>query len=374
MYLKDYIQYDHCLGVIVSGSKVTVPVSAPVRSLKYYSITSETDAIIAHNLEWARTGDGRPRFQFAYIMLPTPCNQRCAGCFMGQDKGRLPTALSGPYWTHVEMNGILAVIKAHGAKAIVYGGGGELFAWNSALGFVEQVVESGLGMVAFTNGTLLSEEQIDQLDKLGVVLIVSLRDTIEKKHNVIVGRPNFNLTLKCIEKCLERGMQTDGRLAIEMPVTGDNIERAVNDLLPVCRALGIVPWIEEFIRISASPQERAACNSFAQARAFFKHAARKDMELGVNWTPEYGQRMLDQPQCRRPLYSFAIFPSGDVMDCPSHTVRYGNIRRQPLKQILTSDRFRQRLLNFELCPCSRFYTENDNQIPRVLPAHLKENI
>ena len=94
MYLKDYIQYDPCLGVIVSGSKVTVPVSAPVRSLKYYSITSETDAIIAHNLEWARTGDGRPRFQFAYIMLPTPCNQRCAGCFMGQDKGRLPTALS----------------------------------------------------------------------------------------------------------------------------------------------------------------------------------------------------------------------------------------------------------------------------------------
>jgi len=372
MDMKDYIQYDPNLGVSISGNKVTV--SAPVHSLKYYSITSETDTIIAHNLEWARTGDGQPRFQFAYIMLPTPCNQRCAGCFTGQDKERLPAALSGQYWTQAEMNGILAVIKAHGAKAIVYGGGGELFAWNGAFGFVDQVVESGLGMVAFTNGTLLSEEQINQLDKLGVALIVSLRDTIETKHNAIVRRPNFKLTLKCIEKCLERGMQTDGRLAIEMPVTRDNIERAVNDLLPVCRALGIVPWIEEFIRISASPQERAACNNFAQARAFFKHAAQKDRELGVNWVPEYGQRMVDQPQCRRPLYSFAIFPNGDVMDCPSHTVQYGNMRRQPLEQILTSDRFRQGLLNFELCPCSRFYTENKNQIPRVLPAHLKEDI
>lgn len=371
MDIRDFIEKKTYKGLVISGEKISSPTTI-IRTLRYYSITNKTDAIILNNQDWAKTGQGQPQFQFVYLMLPTSCNQQCAGCFMGQDKSRLPPALSGPFWSPTELNYIISVVKKYGTKAIVYGGGGELFTWKNAFRFIKQIVTSDLGMVIFTNGSLLSPQQIKQLNEWGVALIISLRDTVEIKHNAIIRRPYFQKTLNCIIDCLDCGMQTDGRLAVEMPITHDNAKRILNDFLPVCRALGIVPWIEEFITISASAKEKAECNTFTEVREFFKLASEKDLELGINWTPEYGQRMLDQPQCRRPLYSFAIFPSGDVLDCPSHTVQYGNMRKEPLEKIIVSDRLREGILNFDLCPCSRFYTESNNQIPPDLPTHLKE--
>lgn len=373
----DFLVEDPRLGLTISGTKVREPINNPARTLKYYSVNSETDTIIDHNRGWAMTGSGIPRFQFFYIMLPTPCNQRCVGCFTGQDKGRLPPALTGPYYSATELDRILEVATDHGVKALVYSGGGELFAWESAFSFINRIVDHGLGMVIFTNGTLLSPMDIAHLNTLGVALIVSLRDTIEAKHNTQVGCPHFRLAVETIGTCLQLGMQNDSRLAVEMPVTTDNENRALNDLLPVCRALGIVPWIEEFIRTSISPEERAACHNFEQARCFFQRAALKDAELGISWGPEYGTRMIDQPQCRRPLYSLAIYPSGEVLDCtcptdrPSISLLYGNMRETPLEDIIQSERFRQRQLNYQYCPCSLFYTHDNHEIPRELPPHLK---
>jgi len=370
--LSDFIIEDPRLGLIISGANVKKPIHEPIRKLNYYSVDKNTNKIIANNLRWSKTGINKLLMQFIYLMLPTPCNNNCAGCFMGQDKKSLPPALNGPYFSDTELDMILEVAKNHGAKAVVYGGGGELFMWKKAFPFIERIIDHGLGFVTFTNGTLLTPNDITRLNALGVVLIISLRDTVEAKHNICVGRKNFRRTIQTIETCLELGMN-DGRLAVEIPATIDNEGRILNDLLPVCRALDIVPWFEEFILISASQKEKADCHSFRQTRRFFQRLAEKDAELGVIWQPEYGQRMIDQPQCRRALYSFAVFPNGDVFDCVSSGHRpYGNLRQLPLEKILQSKKFRQGLQDFSYCPCSRFFTENNKQIPLTLPPYLED--
>jgi len=137
------------------------------------------------------------------------------------------------------------------------------------------------------------------------------------------------------------------------------------------RSLGIVPMVEEYIQTCTSEAERRLCHSFRQSREFFEQAAHRDAKLGYAWAPEFGQRIISQPQCMRPLYSFAVFPSGDVMDCPSHSTCYGNIRRAPLRDIIYGERFKQALLGFRLCACSVFYADRDAAIPEELPEYLK---
>lgn len=359
-------------GIRLDGSSVSACTSPRLaRRLKHYCADSSTDEIIANNCQWAEGQIGEPRFQFVYLMLPTPCNQRCEGCFMGQDKSKLPGALSGPYISDSNLQELLEFAVDHGAEAIVYGGGGELFAWEGAFRLIETITSYGLGMVIFTNGTLLSQRDIAQLAAMEVVLIVSLRDTVEAYHNAVVGYPGFRRTLSSIEACLAEGFHLDNRLAAEIPVTRSNERRVLDHFIPVMRTLGIVPLVEEYIQTSTSPEEQHNAHTFRRARAFFREASERDAQLGVQWPPQFGQRILAEPQCRRAQYSFAVFPNGDVLDCPSHFLCYGNMQERPLREIIYSEEFRQAMLGFKLCACSSFFTESDSQIPQDLPDYLE---
>jgi len=305
-------------------------------------------------------------------MLPTICNQACRGCFMGQDTRRLPERLKGPHFQQAELDLILDFLSGHQARAVVYGGGGELFTWPGAFKLIEHVVSRGLDMVIFTNGALLSWDEVERLDELGVSLIVSLRDTVEAYHNSAVGCNAFRRSLNTIDNALAARFRQEQRLAVEIPVTTENQDRVINDFLPVMRALGIVPLIEEYIQLTTSSDEKRYCHSFAQSRHFFQRACEKDRSLGIVWKPAYGERIIAQPRCQRPLYSFAVFPNRDVVDCPSHTACYGNLREASLRNIIYSDQFRRVLLSYQLCPCSVFYTHDHFEIPSDLPQQLQE--
>lgn len=340
------------------------------RLLSYYSDAATVEAM-EQNLAWARGEAHSPRFKFAYLMLPTSCNQACPGCFMGQDKGRAPPHLSGSHFAQSELDSLLSFLCEHGAEAVVYGGGGELFTWGGAFEFLEAVKKSGLRPVVFTNGTLLSQADVARLNGLGTSLIISIRDTVETWHNGAVGRDGFRRTLLAIEYALQEGFHLASRLAVEIPVTRENETRVLGAFLPAMRHLGIVPMAEEYIQISASSGERARCHTFAEARSFFERARTKDAELGVHWDLSFGQRIVGEPKCSRPLYSFAVFPSRDVLDCPSHSVCYGNLRDQTLHDIIYSDIFKRALLDFTFCACSPFYTASDDSVPSRLPCYLR---
>jgi MoaA/NifB/PqqE/SkfB family radical SAM enzyme len=136
------------------------------------------------------------------------------------------------------------------------------------------------------------------------------------------------------------------------------------------RYLGVIPFVEEFITITASEQEKSVCHSFADSRIFFDKMMDVDWRLGYDWSPVFGQRTLAQSKCQRPLYSFAIYPNGAVTDCPSHSVSYGNFYQTSLEEVIYTG-YKAKIKDFRLCPCSVFYTGNNAQIPKELPKHLE---
>jgi MoaA/NifB/PqqE/SkfB family radical SAM enzyme len=111
-------------------------------------------------------------------------------------------------------------------------------------------------------------------------------------------------------------------------------------------------------------------SDFREARDFFVKMAEVDKKFGYHQNLIFGQRMQAQAKCERSLYSFAIYPNGDVMDCPSHSVNYGNFLETSLLEVIYAG-FKDKIRNFQLCPCSVFYTEDDTQIPTDLPKHLE---
>ena len=197
-----------------------------------------------------------------------------------------------------------------------------------------------------------------------------MRDTVEAEHDKAIGVRGFRRTLRALEYALQNGMHEQNRLAVEIPVTKNNQERVIYDFVPAMRSLGVIPFPEEYIQIMTSDEEKRVCHDFREAREFFAKIAEVDKKLGYHHNPVFGQRMHAQPKCERPLYSFAIYPSGDVMDCPSHSVNYGNFLKTSLQEVIYTG-FRDKIRNFQLCPCSVFYTATDKEIPAELPKHLE---
>ena len=346
---------------------------APPPKLKHYMVGPEIETIIQHNLRWAKGKEDRPEFKFAYLMLPTRCNLRCMGCFTGKDKGRLPESLDGPFYSKAIIAETISFLKEHNAEAIVYGGGGELFTWKGARGLISQITAAQLGMVIFTNGTLLKKETVKWLSEQDISLIISMRDIAENEHDEKVGVAGaFKKTWQVLEWAIEYGMQKDQRLAVEMPVTKCNEERILEYFIPLARKIGAIPFVEEFIQIMVNSAEKAICHNFKQARRFFEKAREVDAALGYEWKNEFGQRVVAQPMCKRPLYSFAIYPNGTVANCPSCSIAYGNMykNKNGLEGVIYSPKFREELLKFSLCACSVFYAPQSEKSGK-LSSYLK---
>lgn len=371
--LKSILTTDPKTGLTITGRHLIPQQNLPAKEipqLKHYTDSAEN--YIKHNLAWAKGKTAKPKFKFAYLELPIPCNLHCMGCFKGQDKKSFVKTKNNKVISDQQLAEIINFLKSHSAEAIIYAAEGELFCWPNAFEYIKRITDAGLSMMIFTNGTLLSKEDIDWLNEKKISLTFSLRDTTESGHNNAVKSQNaFRKTLQALDWALQIGMHNDNRLSVEIPATKDNAERIINDFIPAMRSLGVIPLAEEYIQIMTSDDEKRLCHNFSEAREFFKKATEIDAKLGFVHQLEFGQRMLAQPKCERQLYSFNIsVRSGEVMNCPSGSVKYGNFFKNSLTQIIYSDLFKAALNKFTLCPCSTFFTATDQEIPKQLPQHL----
>lgn len=365
--LSEVLEYDSLFGLEFKfQSKFQSQITHTPKNLKYYYYNESTKRIIDHNLQWALGNKDKPKFQFVYLMLPTHCNQKCYGCFMGHDDKKLPDNLTGSFFNKNELDSLLDFAIEHHAEAIVYGGGGELFTWKGAVDYIKYINDRGLRFVVFTNGTLLDESKLKILNDLKTSIIVSLRDTNEFNHNKLVGGDNFKKALKTIDIAIDLGFTRENRLAIEIPATTENENRILSEFLLCLRYLNITPMIEEFLQYGNENKELCNAHNFSESRKFFELLSQKDKQLGFNWSPELGSRILGQPKCQRPLHSFTVFPNRDVADCPAGFKIYGNLVKNSIENIIYSNQFKKEILDFKFCACSVFYSEKDEDIPEEL--------
>jgi MoaA/NifB/PqqE/SkfB family radical SAM enzyme len=324
--------------------------------LKYYYVDENTEKIIANNVKWAMGKSDKPEFQFAYVMLPTKCNQKCIGCFMGQDKPQTLKIKSKAFFNKYEIDCIAGFLKDHGAGTIIYGGEGELFTWSGAFEYIKYLYKLEIKSVIFTNGSLLTNQQISLLNDCEATIIVSLRDTSEYYHNKIVGGNFFRKSLNTIDIAMSLKMELDNRLAVEIPVTKNNEKKILKDFIPAMRYLGIVPMVEEFIPSAKTINSACIPHNFDESRIFFNRTSQEDSMRGIEWKPESGTRIIGQPKCNRALYSFTIFPCRTVADCPVNSKEFGNLFLNTLEEIVYSDAFKKSILEFRSCNCSVCYS------------------
>ncbi len=342
-----------------------------------YLSAVEAEAVKQHNLRWANGLEEKPKLLLAWLMLPTRCNQWCRGCYAGNDKKKTNSILP-QFYSEAKLKEMLDSLRRHGARTIGYAGLGELFTMRrphlaiNAREYIERIIGAGFNMLIFTNGTLLSVDDIEWLAKRPISLIFSLRDIVESEHNGIVRFNGFRKTLRALELALRAGLHKANRIGVEIPVIHGNMERVLNDFIPAMRHLGIIPYAEQYMQVCTSSEEKKMGLSFAEAREFFRRAQAIERRFGYVHAPCFAQRMVSQDKCIRPVFSVTIYPNGAVTPCPGNSEKLGNIYDVSLDEILNSDKYREWVKRFELCACSVFYTESDKEIPPNMPQFLEE--
>jgi MoaA/NifB/PqqE/SkfB family radical SAM enzyme len=274
-------------------------------------------------------------------------------------------------WLPERLDEILDYLISRGGQSVAYAGVGELFMDPGAFALIERVRAKGLGFVIFTNGqTLIDRQLVDRLDKLSVTVILSFRDTDETEHDRRTHLSfSFRRTITALSHCLKGRFRRDRRLAVEMPVTRLNRDRAA-DLLIVARALGVTPLIESYVVIGRTDEEIKEALTFRQTDDFFQKISGIDRSLGYDNRTEWGQRIVARPPCRRPLFTFTVSEDMKIVGCPADAKVLGSIDNQSIQMAVETRAAKEHILNSDLCPCSTFVGIDLNNIPKWLPLEL----
>lgn len=342
-----------------------------------YLSAMDADEVQAHNLRYAKGLEKEPRLLLSWLMLPIRCNQNCHGCYAGKDRARMNYRLPKVY-SQEQLAETFASLKRFGVQTLGYAGMGELFTMQKPFSpmnwreYVDLVLSAGFKMLIFTNGTLLTKEDVEWLAERPISLIFSWRDTHEVGHDQIVRtRNSFQKSVRALKFALELGTHQDNRIGVEIPVVRDNLDRVLYDFIPAMRHIGVIPYAEMFMHVYTTPEEKKVGLDFAEARDFFRRAQEVEKKLGYVHAPCFGQRMISQKPCGRPSFSVTIHPDGLVTPCPGSSVELGNLSDGSLDDILLSQEYQKWQRDFKLCACSTFYTEDNKQIPSDLPSFLK---
>ncbi len=344
----------------------------PIGLRDYFFPNEHVDKVCEHNRRWAQGLEEEPRFLFTYINLPTGCNLSCAGCFQSQDKHPVPARRIKNSLIWNRLDEILGTLKHFGGQSVIYAGRGELFTDPDAFEYIERIRAAGLNMVIFTNGTFLMDiDMARQLADLDVSVILSFRDTTAIGHDRTTGRHSFEQALCALDNFLQLGLAEKNRLAAELPVTTENSSRAA-DMLVFCRQMNIFPLIEMYIVTALSRRELSLSLTFDECDKFFLELARIDRSLGYRSNVCHGQRVVGQPMCLRPHYSFTVDMDGDVIDCPAHKVAFGRLTDNSLSNILLSQRVRDLMGKCVYCPCSVFASAGMPIKTSILTSQFQE--
>lgn len=283
----------------------------------YYSIGFDWDKI-----EYARDNQ---RLLLLQIELSLDCNLRCIYCY--RDSGE---ALRN----ELKIAEILHVIEqAHelGAEEVVIVGGGEPLLYNKIFDVLDFLHHNSQRITLFTNGTLINKETAKKLLDFSVSLEVKMNSRRPEIQDYLAGkRGAYQQIQKGIRNLLDIDYQDKANLAIESIICKYNI-RELPEIWIWARKNSIMPLFDrlypigrkEKVDIDVSPEE-------LETLVYRLNKIDREM-FGFDWD-------ISPPipgiHCDKHYYSCLVDAQGYVQPCPGVTIRLGNIRNQPLADIL----------------------------------------
>jgi len=278
------------------------------------------------------------------------CNLYCLHCYISASSKGWPEELSRDEALKVADD----IIKLKLPLTIL--SGGEPFLREDLWEIAYKLVKGGIKIAISSNGTLLSEDIVTRLAKLGISYIgVSLDSVNPRLHDAFRGlKGAFERTIKGIENTLKAGIP----VGLRMTLTKYNINEALSfiefarsigvkrisfylidmtgrakgnlDLLPTKEQLTM--FVESMIKASekfnGDPEILIVRGNFVGVYVADRLASNKEEFL------EYLQMISAQGDCGRKTIS--IYPDGSVKPCQFiDWVNIGNVREKNLGEILT---------------------------------------
>ncbi len=266
------------------------------------------------------------------------CNFGCSYCYV-PTKEELANELS-----EAELCDAIRQAKGLGAGKIIILGG-EPSIYPKLCEMILFIKREGLKIEMFTNGSGVTSDLAKFLAENEVRVVLKQNSQDEAIQDRLAGKIGaFRIIKAALKNLKEAGYPSkDAFLAISTVICQQNIAE-LPDLWKRLRDQNIEPYFEII-----TPQGNAKQNIWlevptAELKILFSKLADIDKEkYGRSWEP---QPPLAGNRCMRHQVSCVVTSTGNVMPCVGVTITIGNIRNQPLGEIIRNSEVINNLKNF----------------------------
>jgi radical SAM protein with 4Fe4S-binding SPASM domain len=255
------------------------------------------------------------------------CNFSCPYCYVPQHD-----YFNGEMTPQEIKETLLQARELGAGKIIILGGEPTIYPKiNEMILFIRSL---GMDVEMFTNGSGITPEFAQFLSDNKIRVVMKMNTFDEALQDKLAGRKGASEIIRSALANLKAAgyPSKDAFLAVSTVICRPNL-RELPDFWRWLRDQGIEPYFEII-----TPQANALNNNWLFVEPLDIYKLFKDLSeidrhrYGIEWEP---QPPLVGNRCLRHKFSCLVSSNGEVMPCVGLNLPIGNIRRKPLKQILS---------------------------------------
>lgn len=271
------------------------------------------------------------------LKLPVKCNLQCKYCYASNKIGDL------------EIKEVIRIIESAvslGIKSVSILGEGEPLMYKDGTKdifyLIDEVNRLKMPAIVFTNNTLIDKNTAEKLFKRNVVIIAKLNSLNTIRQEKISGEKLAVRIFEGLEALKHAGFNKTipSRLAIHSVIIQDNYDE-IPEMWQMCRQENIVPYFQAFVPPMHHPRNKKYIAKLYVPqekimRLFYRLSAIDRDIYGFKWDADYTYP-IPALGCCVIKSGCAIDSFGNVKLCAYLNQNLGNIRKEPLRNILMKE-------------------------------------
>ncbi len=264
------------------------------------------------------------------------CNFNCPYCYV-------PEKFLKNELTPEEIRSGIKQAKELGARKIIILGG-EPMIYPYIMDMIKFIKDLDLDIELFTNGFNITEFVAKQLFKYKVNVVLKMNSFDKKVQNLLTGKKDgYEIIQNALGNLKKAGYPSeDPFLAVSTIICRLNLDELPR-MWEWLRDQNIAPYVEMITPQGNTKENEWLYVDSQRTKQLFDKIQKIDREkYGYIWD---AQPPLIGNRCLRHKFSCLLTAQGYIMPCVGLTAPLGNIRNQPLKEILSQSEILQALRN-----------------------------
>lgn len=267
------------------------------------------------------------------------CNLRCIYCYA------LDTPGNRNELSVDEFKDVIRQASDMGARKIIILGGEPLL-YPHLMEMIAFIRDLGMEIELFTNGTKVTREMAQALYDNEVRVVLKMNTFDESLQDTLSGRKgSYQLIQEALANLKSVGYPSETHpLGVSSIICQQNIEE-LPKMWEWLRDQNILPYFEMMTPQGGARKHNMLEIDTRQVEEFFKQISEIDSrKYGNHWDPK---PPLVGGECLRHQFSCAVNSEGYVQSCVGITIPIGNVKKQPLREILRDSEVVQDLKSYK---------------------------